>query len=337
MLSPRPRTYLLLVACLVGGAFVSCTPSSGEPGPAPAPPAAGSGGGGGSGGSPGPGSAGSGGSVTGGSGGSATGGSGGSATGGSAGSGGSSGTGGSPPARPDAGGPRDGSGGPDGAPGANPGGPFPPGPHRVVLITGDDANLDDPSRLQMIAILESMKDSHGIVLEEIDASAVRAANMMDKALLIASPNANYFSVEPDPALKNLPVPIIVSKDGNTDAFGMGVFTNTAEFTANLPVKLTIIAPDHPLAAGLTGTVGVLTTRCRLVRGENLGPGAIKIATTPEEPQTSWGIFAYEKGGEMPGGLKAPAKRVGFFWHRPSGPTADGRKLFTAAVEWAIRP
>ena len=161
MLSPRPRTHLLLVTCLVGGAFLSCTPSSGEPGPAPAPPAAGSGGGGGSGGSPGPGSAGSGGSAT-------------------------AAAAARPPAaaaaaprvaaaaararaaraapapmpRPrGAGGPRDGAGGPDGAPGASPAA-FPPGPHKVVLITGDDANIDDPSRLQMIEILKSMKDTH---------------------------------------------------------------------------------------------------------------------------------------------------------------------------------
>jgi hypothetical protein len=29
--------------------------------------------------------------------------------------------------------------------------------------------------------------------------------------------------------------------------------------------------------------------------------------------------------------------VGFFWHRPAGPTPEGKKLFQAAVEWAIRP
>jgi hypothetical protein len=206
-----------------------------------------------------------------------------------------------------------------------------------VLITGDTNNLNDRSRLDMIEILRGMGPTHGIVLEEIAANQVRAANMMDKALLIASPNANYFGVTPEPGLKNLPVPIIVSKDGNTDEFGMGAFQNTPEYTTNLPVKITIINPDHPLAAGLRGVVPVLLTRCRLVRGTNLGPDAIKIATTPEQPQSSWGIFAYEKGGMMPGGLRAPAKRVGFFWHRPSAPTPEGKKLFIAAVEWAIRP
>jgi hypothetical protein len=40
---------------------------------------------------------------------------------------------------------------------------------------------------------------------------------------------------------------------------------------------------------------------------------------------------------MGGGFMAPAKRVGFFWHRPAGPTAEGKKLFIAAVEWALKP
>jgi hypothetical protein len=40
---------------------------------------------------------------------------------------------------------------------------------------------------------------------------------------------------------------------------------------------------------------------------------------------------------MPGGLVAPAKRMGFFWHRPSAVTPEGKKLFIAAIEWALTP
>jgi hypothetical protein len=68
---------------------------------------------------------------------------------------------------------------------------------------------------------------------------------------------------------------------------------------------------------------------------NVGPEAIKIATSPVD-KTSWAIFAYEKGATMAGGVKAPARRVGFFWHRPSAVTSDGAKLFKAAVDWALR-
>jgi hypothetical protein len=119
--------------------------------------------------------------------------------------------------------------------------------------------------------------------------------------------------------------------------------NTQEYreAADLPVKIDIKNPDHPLAAGLKGIVPVLTTRCRLVRGANLGPDAIKIAQPPADAvpanADSWAIFAYNKGGTMAGGLKAAAKRMGFFWHRPSAVTPEGKKLFVAAIEWSIRP
>ena len=325
----RHLRTLFLATCLVGAA---CTPAQDNGGGSTATGGKGTG---------------TGGKGTGGSGGSpsSTGGTGAGTGGTPATSGGTSGsTGGSGGAsNGGAGGavaPAGGSGGtkPDGGGGeAPPSGAFPPGPHKVVLITGDTNNINDPSRLQIIEILKAMKATHNIDMEEIAANAARPAALMDRALIIASPNANYFGVTPDPGFKNLAVPIIVSKDGNTDAFGMGQFVNTAEYTTGLPLKITIINPEHPLAAGLTGVVPVFTSRNRYVRGKGLGPGAIKVATTPEEPNASWALFAYEKGGEMPGGLKAPAKRVGFFWHRPSGATPELKKLFQAAIEWSIRP
>jgi len=161
---------------------------------------------------------------------------------------------------------------------------------------------------------------------------------MDKALLIASPNANYFGVTPEPALKMLAVPIIVSKDGNTTAFGLGNVGATDPPTDN---TINLVKADHPLAAGLQpGRLTVLTTpdRQRIILFTGLGAGAIKIAAGPRgEASNQWSIIAYDKGSDMPGGLKAPAKRVGFFWHRPAGATADGKKLFQAAIEWSIRP
>jgi hypothetical protein len=206
-----------------------------------------------------------------------------------------------------------------------------------VLITGDDRNMGDASRLGMLEVLNSMKESHGLVIEEVPAASVRPANMMDKALLIASPNANYFGVTPDPGLKMLPVPIIVSKDGNTTAFGLGNVGATDPPTDN---TINLVMADHPLAAGLqAGRITVLTTpdRQRIIFFTGVGPGAIKIAASPRGAASNqWSIVAYEKDAEMPGGLKAPAKRVGFFWHRPAGATAEGKKLFQAAIEWSIR-
>ena len=103
--------------------------------------------------------------------------------------------------------------------------------------------------------------------------------------------------------------------------------------------ITIVKNDHPLAAGFPlGKLVVNTTTAsqRMIRFSNLGPDAIKIAVGPSD-NTSYSIVAYEKGGTMANGFKAPAKRVGLFWHRPAAATADGAKLVKAAVDWALRP
>jgi len=204
-----------------------------------------------------------------------------------------------------------------------------------------DPNTKDLSRSQMVEILNGMKDSHGVTVQVMDSQMARASALADASLIIAGPNNNYCIDTPDPGFKTLPVPIMVSRDCKTTAIGLGMMLNTQEYITGLPVKVNIVNGDHPLAAGLKGIVPVLETRCRLVRGSNLGPDAIKIARAPDDATPaapdSWAIFAYDKGGMMPGGVKAPAKRIGFFWHRPSAVTPEGRKLFEAAVDWALRP
>jgi hypothetical protein len=348
MFSSRGRRNLgFLSTLLLAGVLNGCTPAS-EPDSPGSTSSGGSGGGSSSGGASGSSNTGgSGSSNTGGSGSSNTGGSGSSNTGGStpatggdsgssggsAGSGtGGAGDGGSGGSASDAATGTGGSAASPDAPVSNPG-EFPAGPNKVVLLYSTDHNESDGSLKDMIAVIESMKDSHHVVLEKVLSSAAKAANMMDAALIIAGPNTTYCTDKPDPAFKALPVPIMVSKDCNTSDFGLGTMQNTA----NSFNSIKIVKSDHPLAAGLSGSVRVFTDQvCRVVRGSNVGPGAIKIANSPAD-DTSWAIFAYEKGGEMPGGFKAPAKRVGFFWHRPSGGTPEGKKLFQAAIEWAIKP
>jgi hypothetical protein len=267
--------------------------------------------------------------TTGGSGGAATGGAtGGAGDGGSSGTGGSGGTGGV-----DAGTPSMDAAAPAGDSGLNP----LPGGTKVVYVLHDanaGGSANDPSRKSLVDILNSMHDSHGIVVKLAD-SPTPAAMMPDAALIIVGPNAKMFEDHPAPDLKTTTVPVIVSKDGHTDEIGLGTVLNTAATFDTIK----IVKNDHPLAAGLPlGTIQVLTTTNaqRIVRFSNLGPDAIKIALGPVDNAT-YSIVAYEKGGMMANGFRAPAKRVGLFWHRPAAATADGAKLVKAAVDWALRP
>src|SRR5256885_2869872 len=218
----------LLLACVTAAAC-----SSNSPRPSPAPTTGGSGGAGGEGGSTGgsPGGAsGSGGS-----------GAGGSATGGSSGGGGSSGSGG---ATGGSGGGAHDAGPVDAAPPAGDGGPgaLPPGT-RVVYVLHDamaGGSANDPSRKSLVDMLNSMHDSHGIVVKMAD-SPTPAAMMPDAALIIVGPNASMFEHHPAPDLKTVAVPLMVSKDGHTDEIGLGSVQNTDKIYNTIH----IIKTDHP--------------------------------------------------------------------------------------------
>jgi hypothetical protein len=292
-------------------------------------------GGGGAGGGGGSGGSGGAGGGTGGSGG----GGGTPGTGGSSGSGGSGGSGGGGvDARGDMGGlsPDGAAGGAGGNTGGSDG-PFPPGPHKVVLLHAPDDNPGDASRMGMRMVLEGMKATHNIDLEMLTDSQTKAPMLMNKALVIIGPNTRAFSGGVDAAIKDLPVPVIVSKDGTTF---MSLGARVAATDPPRDNKIIMVKVDHPLAAGLPmGMLDVQTTptQQRIIFHTGLGPEAIKIAVSPRGVASNeWSIFAYEKGMVMGNGFRAPAKRVGFFWHRPADATPAGKKLFQAAIEWAIR-
>jgi hypothetical protein len=267
-----------------------------------------------------------------------TGGSGGSTPGtggatGGTGDGGSPGTGGSGSGESDAG-----TAGDAAAPAGDGGGmnPLPPGMKVVYLLheTMPGGSANDPSRKSLLDILNSMKESHGVVVKMVD-SATPAAMMPDAALIFIGPNASMFEKHPAPDLKNSPVPLIISKDGNTTEIGLGNVVNTPAVHDTIK----IINADHPLAAGLPlGNVKVNTSANaqRMCRVQNVGPDAIKIAVSLVD-NTSYSVVGYEKGGTMANGFKAPAKRVALFWHRPAAATPEGAKLVKAAVDWALRP
>jgi hypothetical protein len=207
------------------------------------------------------------------------------------------------------------------------------GEKHVVVLIGATSNPKDSTN-SMMAILAAMKDSDGIIAEKGVDGTTTAATIANKALLIIGPNSEAYMGKVSPSLKDATIPILISKDhlGPTLA-SAGTFD---DHTANDQNFITIINATHPLAAGLpAGDAHVYVPGNRVIYGVQLGPEAIKIATVKGHPD-QWSIFAYEKGAMMVGGFKAPARRVGFFWHRPPDVTEDGKKLFRAAVRWALQ-
>jgi hypothetical protein len=113
-------------------------------------------------------------------------------------------------------------------------------------------------------------------------------------------------------------------------------------------KINIVDPSHPLAAGLSGEVTVFNSTSgnwwQFAQGA-LGPGVVRVAETlladvGTDPQHA--ILAADKGAQLLGDGTAgkPATAAGrrvFFFLSDIGSfdlTADGFKLFDAAIQWA---
>ncbi|MEL6892236.1 MAG: PKD domain-containing protein [Actinomycetota bacterium] len=96
----------------------------------------------------------------------------------------------------------------------------------------------------------------------------------------------------------------------------------------------IVDPAHPLAAGLSGSVGVTTSGAGLTWGKPLAEAEV-VATLPGSASKAT-IFTYAEGAQM-NGLAAPATRTGLFPSTTTGTrlTVEGTAIVVAAVEHAV--
>jgi hypothetical protein len=198
---------------------------------------------------------------------------------------------------------------------------------RVLFVVGSDA---------LTAGDNALRDRlHGLgystVLIEGGAATLADANGADLVFISRTIQAANIGG----LFRDLPVPLLVpeyalfAKLGMTDS---RVNTDFGGLTVNT-TDLLITEPNHPLAAGLTGTRTVLTPGAGLYGFGVPGPEAVKIASLVGA-DGKFAIFGYERGAAMIG-LLAPARRVGWFIDKegPTRLTADGWALFDAAVTW----
>jgi hypothetical protein len=205
-----------------------------------------------------------------------------------------------------------------GGPVINPGGPI-----LLVIANDPDPSPDNGMKAELMA------QGLQFVVQNSTTMPLTPASADGKSLVIINPNTPRGNV---PAtFKDVKVPVIVSKDGPATQMMMAGGVGS---TDPAQTQITITKPADPLAAMLMGNVTIYPKGNRVIFGTP-GPGGITVATVKGSQAAC--IFYYPSGAEMAGGFKAPAKRVGFFWHRTSDVTPDGRKLFVAAIRWALSP
>ncbi len=199
----------------------------------------------------------------------------------------------------------------------------------VVFVVGNTTlNTGDTwvkSRLESLGLNVTVKSS----------TAATASDATGKGLVVISTTVN--STDVNTKFTNVTVPIVTWESYILDDLKMTGTTAQTDYGENDTYSnLVINNTNHPLSAGLSGTVQVFTSGVWIRWGATNNAAAIKAASVAG--QSAWnGVFGYEKNTAMQGGFMAPARRVSIFLNddTPTLLTGKGKQLFDAAIEWAI--
>ena len=206
----------------------------------------------------------------------------------------------------------------------------------AILFTGDNP-LGQAGDMVIISRLESQ----GFLVTVIDDDDVQPTDAEGKTLIIVS--STVASGDINTKFTDVAVPLINWEEAVMDDLIMtgdsGAAPDHHGSTANLD-RIDILAPEHPLAAGLSGTVTVTSSPQTMSWGvsDATPTNAVVVARVFNDP-TKWAIWAYEKGAILFDGFTpAPERRVGFFFNGGSttANTPAAFQLFDAAVNWALR-
>ncbi|MFN4255274.1 MAG: hypothetical protein ACK4Q5_09735 [Saprospiraceae bacterium] len=159
---------------------------------------------------------------------------------------------------------------------------------------------------------------------------VSTSDANGKGLVVISSTVNSGDI--GSKFTNVNVPVLTWESLLFDDLKMTGTANGTDYGASNAASLEITNPEHPLAAGLSGSVSLFNYSTS-VRWGVPSASALKIAKLPGT--SKFGVFAYESGSSMVG-LNAPARRVGFFFDDATAACMSnkGKDLFDAAIYWA---
>ena len=210
----------------------------------------------------------------------------------------------------------------------------------ISAMNADQTNADDVLK----AFMEGL--GHTVTYfddDEDEATTEVAAAAADLVYISESVGSANIRTE----ITEIETPMIVGEMWGWDEMGLTYGGGADENTVTADVE--IVSPEHPLAAGLSGTVAVLTDITGVLGDCHLGKGlageeATVIATaTLADGQTYDVIFVYEKGAELPvppadGSDRVAADiRVCFGFHEWCDPlfNENAYALLEAAINFAL--
>jgi hypothetical protein len=203
--------------------------------------------------------------------------------------------------------------------------PAPPPPVALFVVGNTTLTPSDSAIRTELLVL-----GYDVVVKS--GPAVLTSDATNKTLVVIS--STITSADVNTKFKNVTVPVLCFENKLYSQMGMVTSDSNAGTTTG-QTSLNIVFPGHPLAAGLSGTVAVSNSLTMTWGTPNAN--AVTIARLAGS-STKAGIFAYDRGAEMPG-LVAPARRVGWYFEdlTAGGTLPNGWTLFDAAVRWAVAP
>ncbi|MEO1261951.1 MAG: HYR domain-containing protein [Bacteroidota bacterium] len=196
-----------------------------------------------------------------------------------------------------------------------------------ALFVASSTNLNSSD-----AAAKARLETLGFNVTVVDDNQTSTSDADGKGLIFIS--STTLSTNVNTKFRDVEVPVICYESYLFDDFRMtGSSSGSSYGTQSYVSQMAIENNTHPLAAGLSGTVNILTSGGTVSWGAPAN-SAIKIGSIPGYSSRKL-IFAYESGDPMVG-MNAPARRVGFFLHNSTADelTTNGALLFDEAVKWA---
>ncbi len=203
--------------------------------------------------------------------------------------------------------------------------PASPGGQALFVAGGTDLG---PADAALVSRLESLGFTVGVVA----AAASNTSDADGKDLVLIS--STVVSGQVATKFRDVAVPVLTWEAWLYDDFKMTPGgTNTGYGRIDGQSSVGVVDAGHPLAAGLSGSVGIVAGTSSMRWGAPAATASVVAVAEGDAAKAL--IFAYEAGAAMVG-LVAPARRVGlpFFDDSAASFTAEGWALFDAAVAWA---
>jgi hypothetical protein len=186
-------------------------------------------------------------------------------------------------------------------------------------------------------IVNHLRNDLGYTVTMIGALASATGDATGKQLVIVSSTVGSGDVSNK--FRDVAVPVLNWEQALQDNFLFTLDQDTVtRGTVAAQTDIEIVTATHEMAAGLTGVVTVAPNTTDFSWGVP-GPGAVVIAKTTDGSDPAHAvIYGYDKDATLiDGTTKAPARRVHFMMTDAtfSNLNADGKKLFDAAVAWAL--